>query len=91
MTEFLFVAKSATEGRPVLDSSGNQTVLVLLKEQGNYYVVIRDSIVKRTFVERLNSILLLDPYRSDNFRKIEDDQEWESIYNILQGRDIEMQ
>lgn len=84
------MAKTKAEGKPVAYSNGMQRVLVHLKHQGTHYVLLFDYFTKGIYLNRLKSVLPIEIYASENFEKIEDDEEYSSIYNIIKSYGIEI-
>lgn len=86
--KFLFVAKNFNEGRPVAYSNGCQRVLVMMKYQDTFYVVIEDKNTNSIYINRLKSVIVPELYVSENFDKIKDAEEWDAVYNNLKAAGI---
>lgn len=88
MSNFKFIAKKISEGKPVAHSNGMQRVLILLEHQKEYYVVIHDEVENGMYINKLKSIIPIDLYVSENFMKIESDEEYDAVYNIVKNYGI---
>ncbi len=82
-TSILFFAKKIEEGKPVAYSNGKQRVVITLRHQRDVYVLVHDSNTDSMYINKLQSMLCPDIYVSDNFKKIEDEEEWQTIYNLI--------
>lgn len=82
-TRVLYKSNRLEDAISVSGSDGQQVVLMHAKYQDSHYVLLLDKNMGTMYIERLKSSLRVDIYASENFDKIEDDEEWKSVYNAL--------
>lgn len=77
-----FVHK-AGQGRPVVDSHGNQEVIAHLMDGTSSVVLILDKQSGSYYINKLVSSLVIELYHSDNFMAIEDELEWDAYHDLF--------
>lgn len=75
-------------GIPVDGAAGQQDVFIHIKHQDSHYVLLHDRNMGSLYIEVLKNPFRVDLYASDNFEKIEDDEEWTTIYNVLDDSEL---
>lgn len=88
MASILFAAKTSKEGKVVDHSNGQQRILVVVKDNGNYYGLIHDVSTGKMYLNRIKTLILMNPYVSENFEYIDNDEEWDSIMEFLNSKGL---
>lgn len=86
--QLIYAAKSIKEGIPIDKTYGMQKLLATIKFDGNFFGIIHDINVDKFYVERIKSMIIPNPYVPENFEKIEDDEQWKTVYNIFVNKEL---
>jgi len=79
----LLFALKEREGKPVTDSHGYQEVVASVLDGMDQVVIILDSNTDKLYIEKVINRFEIDIYRSDNFMKIEDEEEWDTYKSFF--------
>lgn len=86
--QLIYAAKSVKDGIVIDKTFGVQRLLATIKFDGKFYGCIFDQNVDKFFLERIKSMIIPNPYVPENFEKIEDDEEWKTVYNIFVNKEL---
>jgi len=79
----LLFALKEKEGKPVTDSYGFQEVVASVLDGSDQIIVILDSNTDKLYIEKVVNRFDINLYKSDNFMKIEDKEEWNTYKSFF--------
>ena len=84
----LVYKKHDNEIRPISESGMLQVIVGEVRDGSNRVVMFVDMITGKTYIEKIGSMLLIDPYISSNLIQITDDEEFKMYKDAFKAYGI---
>ncbi|RLA59190.1 MAG: hypothetical protein DRQ78_10960 [Epsilonproteobacteria bacterium] len=84
----LLFALKEKQGKPVTDTYGYQEVVASVLDGSDQVIVLLDNNTNKLYIEKVINRFDIDLYRSSNFMKIEDKEEWDTYKSFFHSMGI---